>query len=448
MKNAVIKTVTPTNKNILTIKYIPLSTLSELSNILFQGNPKKHDIELLQLSIAENGFIDPPKWDDNLNEGRGGIVYGNGRLEALVYLLQERQRNNQPPPDGVGIEKSGEWCIPVKFGVNAASEMAAKKLAIDHNNLTNSFLDAEQQALSYDEELYKSLLNELGTEHKPITVDEEFLEQILSGFGEQQGGGEEEEGTELDVNVVIPRCKPGEIWRLGRHKIFVGSCLDEEAIASLLGGEKPGFIWSDPPYGMKCQGKDGKVGGGKLFKGKPWPPKKYPIIAGDETAEVAASSFSMHFTLHPKAQHIWWGANHYSLSAQLPNSTCWIVWDKMNGGSKFADCEIAWTNAKMAVRKFNFLWSGMMKEGEAANQKQIHPNQKPVELVNWAWDLLCEDALLCFDPFLGSGTSIMAAEKHGERTVYGCEIMPGYAEVTISRWEGATGKVAELEAAN
>ncbi|MBO3462965.1 DNA methyltransferase [Aetokthonos hydrillicola] len=116
----------------------------------------------------------------------------------------------------------------------------------------------------------------------------------------------------------------------------------------------------------------------------------------------------------------------------------------MNGDSCFADCELAWTNQKSAVRKFSWQWCGMLKQGEAANQKRMHPNEKPVEMITWFWDKYCEDKLLCFDPFLGSGTSIIAAEKTGDRTVYGCELMTEYADLILQRWELRSGAKAEL----
>lgn len=441
-----LKSVSPTNKNIITIKYVPLSVISELSNVLFQGNPKKHDIELLQLSIAENGFIDPPKWDDNLNNGAGGIVYGNGRLEALVKLLQERQRKELPPPDGIGVAKNGEWSIPIKFGVNAASELAAKKLAIDHNNLTNTGLTSEEQSQNYDEELYSRLLSELGEGQKPITIDEDYFQQIIEdAYSRSQSSSNEGEDTDLsedDVKNIKPRVQIGEIWELGRHRLLVGDCTDSELLEKLLAGFTPQLIWSDPPYGIKCQLKHGKVGGGGLYRGKQIDSKQYPVISGDNTTDIAANSFGLFNKLYSNATQIWWGANHYCGSANLPDSPCWVVWDKKNGDNYFADCELAWTNFKLAVRKFDFTWNGFTKQGEAANEKRIHPNQKPVELIEWFWDKFCNESIYCFDPFLGSGSSIIAAEKHSSRTVYGCEIMPEYAEVIIQRWEQKTNQTA------
>ncbi len=206
----------------------------------------------------------------------------------------------------------------------------------------------------------------------------------------------------------------------------------------MLQGRCPDLIWSDPPYGIKCQKKNGTIGGssGEIHS------KKYPHIAGDGSTETAISSFNLCQELFPTAVQVWWGANHYCEG--LPNSSCWIVWDKLNGDNNFADCELAWTNQKSAVRKFSFMWNGLIKQGESANKKRMHPNQKPVEIVTWFWDKYCEDKLLCFDPFLGSGTSIIAAEKDGDRIVYGCELMPEYADLVLQRWEQESGKMAEL----
>ena len=192
-------------------------------------------------------------------------------------------------------------------------------------------------------------------------------------------------------------------------------------------------LWNEVPK------KDGTIGGSSGGI----PSKKYPHIAGDDSTEVAIASFRLCQELFPVAVQIWWGANHYC-EEQLPSSSCWIVWDKLNGDNHFADCELAWTNQKSAVRKFSFMWNGLIKQGEAANKKRLHPNQKPLEIVSWFWDKYCEGKLLCFDPFLGSGTSILAAEKDGDRVVYGCELMPEYADLVLHHWEQESGGTAEL----
>lgn len=111
----------------LQLKYVPLAQV-----VLWDENPKKHDIGGLMQSIKRYGFVDPPKFDPQLNNGNGGIVYGNGRSECVKLIKQETPHD---PPRGVLVDDKGEWFLPVLFGLDAESEAIAKALAIDHNNL-------------------------------------------------------------------------------------------------------------------------------------------------------------------------------------------------------------------------------------------------------------------------------------------------------------------------
>jgi hypothetical protein len=185
--------------DLLQLLYIPLSALSNLDEVLARGNPKRHEIDKLRASIIQNGFIDPAKWDSNLNGGKGGIIYGNGRTEALVAMLRDMKGSKQPPPRGIGIaEETGEWCIPVKFGVDAESEVAAKRFIVDHNLLTASGLSVVEASAMFETEAYLELLEELSeADALPISVDEqEYLELIgeqpinAVAEDEEDGGGD------------------------------------------------------------------------------------------------------------------------------------------------------------------------------------------------------------------------------------------------------------------
>ena len=77
-----------------------------------------------------------------------------------------------------------------------------------------------------------------------------------------------------------------------------------------------------------------------------------------------------------------WGANHFI--SRIPyDSSCWLVWDKLNGKNDFADCELAWTSFKKAVRKFVFQWAGMLQGNMKEKEIRIHPTQKPRALYAW-----------------------------------------------------------------
>lgn len=109
-----------------------------------------------------------------------------------------------------------------------------------------------------------------------------------------------------------------------------------------------------------------------------------------------------------------WGGNYYS--AMSPSS-CWLVWDKkVPTGVGFADCELAWTNLRRAVRVFRWRWSGMLQEDMSNKELRVHPTQKPVPLMTWCIGL-AKGVRSILDPFMGSGSTLIAAQRLGIRAI-------------------------------
>ncbi len=106
----------------LELRYVPLDQAAR-----WDDNPKRHDIGALIKSIELHGFGDPPKYDAKLE----GLVYGNGRTEALERMHEE----GMDPPRGILKLEDDQWAVPVIFGVDSKSRAAAVAFAIDHNNL-------------------------------------------------------------------------------------------------------------------------------------------------------------------------------------------------------------------------------------------------------------------------------------------------------------------------
>jgi hypothetical protein len=102
-----------------------------------------------------------------------------------------------------------------------------------------------------------------------------------------------------------------------------------------------------------------------------------------------------------------WGGNYFP----LPPSDKWLVWDKKNDPTTFADCELAWTNIAGAVRVFRWLWSGPYQQ---KREQRFHPTQKPLALMKWCLGFL-PDAHTILDPFMGSGTTGVAFHRHRTR---------------------------------
>lgn len=123
-----------------------------------------------------------------------------------------------------------------------------------------------------------------------------------------------------------------------------------------------------------------------------------------------------------------WGANHYA--SLLVNSSGWLVWDKERPDDlDQATCELAWTNCVKGVRRFRYLWHGMMRAGDEA---LVHPTQKPVALMKWVLSLKWVQGETVIDPYMGSGSTLRAA-KDLNRKAIGIEIEEQYCEIAANK---------------
>ena len=121
----------------------------------------------------------------------------------------------------------------------------------------------------------------------------------------------------------------------------------------------------------------------------------------------------------------------------MPDSSCWLVWDKDNGASDFADAELAWTNHKGAVRLLRHMWNGMLRATERG--KRVHPTQKPVALAVWAFTAVhAPPGTPVLDVFAGSGSTLIAAHETGRQALL-MELSPAYCDVICHRYQQATG---------
>lgn len=186
----------------LQLKYVPLDQV-----ILWDENPKKHDVGGLMQSIKRYGFVDPPKFDPQLNGGSGGIVYGNGRSECVKVIKQDTPNES---PRGVLVDDKGEWYLPVLFGLDAESEAVARALAIDHNNLTmaGGDFDLWDYAKMWNQESYAEVLRNLeSSEMVPITMSHDdiasYLRILNAGVAGREFGEGIAEGIELEALFKI-----------------------------------------------------------------------------------------------------------------------------------------------------------------------------------------------------------------------------------------------------
>lgn len=202
---------------------------------------------------------------------------------------------------------------------------------------------------------------------------------------------------------------------IGRAALYCGDAKD---VLPLL--DKADAVVTDWPYGI------GEAAGKNKSRGLLAKARDY----GDDAWDNEPIDAELVRRVRESGRwNILFGGNYYD----LPATTCWLVWDKETNGD-FADCELAWTNLPKAVRRIRYMWNGMLRaNGESRGD---HPTQKPVGVMKWAIGHIPPPAETILDPFMGSGTTGVAAVQMG-RSFIGIEREPKYFEIACNRIEQA-----------
>lgn len=195
---------------------------------------------------------------------------------------------------------------------------------------------------------------------------------------------------------------------IGRATLYLGDCRD---ILPTL--PKVDAVVTDPPYGL-----------GTLLSPTTdrfsW--SKLQERGGHEWDQDVSDLLPIALMKSPNA--IVWGGNYYA----LPLSRCWLIWDKMQQHTS-GHAELAWTTMEMPIRTFRYARAQLASEGKE------HPTQKPLPLMKWCLEFL-PDAQTILDPFMGSGTTGVAAVQMG-RSFIGIEREPKYFDIACKRIEDA-----------
>ena len=382
------------------IIYKPVSGIAP-----YEKNAKLHpeeQIESIANSIREFGFRQPLVVDtDNV------IIVGHGRLLAAKRL---------------GLDK-----VPCILAHDLTPEqIRAYRLADNKTNESEWDMDM--------------LEFELG----------EILDFDMGGFGFDMSIGDEQSDTQEDNFSMDTSADPvtelGDIWQLGKHRLMCGDGTLAEDVRLLMNKKKADMVFTDPPYGVNVKGGKNKSN-----------------IAGDLTQVAIPFAFELAVTMatKDKARYYFCGGEgnmllyHKLFEKFLFQMPKIIVWTK-NG---FVIKQNGYHNAFELVY-YGFKtggggkehWYGGRTEAEAsdvwkisrdANVNYLHPTQKPVELPARAIKNSSPKGAIVFDPFGGSGSTLIACEQL-DRVCYMMEINPKYCDVIILRWETLTGLKAEL----
>lgn len=404
----------------------PLRALSDLSN--WQDNYNEGDVGLISAIIARYGYNRSISvWQD------GVVMAGNHTLLALKLLKEQ----GYEPPANIEV-KDGEWYIQTTSCAHLDYE-AAQDYAIADNRAAARASQDEGKLVALLKTIHAQD-NERGDNRlEVIGYDPADILDLMRNAGliGKDDGGQGAAGSELE-----PEQTPGEkaqaVWQIEAgdlfsvksswgfmHRVLCGDAFSLTDRARLLDDIEPDICHADPPYGIGLV----KAGGGNVGKSQ-----RYDAVEGDD------QPFDPAAVLDWSPQVILWGANHYA--SRLPDSPFWLVWDKQGGAkdTTFATVELAWCNVSAPARVITHVWDGWRRDSER-DETRYHANQKPIAVIVWALEWL--EGFNVFEPFGGSGTTLLACEQINRR----CLLMdnnPLMIAATLARLEAAGLVVAKL----
>jgi DNA modification methylase len=395
--------------------------------IPYARNARTHsDEQVAQIaaSIREFGFCNPV-----LIDAEGTIIAGHGRVMAATRMKLET----------VPCLRLSHLTDAQKRAYVIADNRIALSSGWDEAMLANELSDLH--ADEFD-------LSVLGFDADELTA---LMDLDLTGEEEPSGEIVEDEVPEVPAD---PITKPGDLWILGSHRLLCGDSTKAADVGRLMGAERADLVFTDPPYNCadEMSASFYENSNSPAMKGlaaAKWD-KGFDIDSFLKTIEsIRPENGSVYVcTSHMLAPQIWkWmhdsKASHHS----------YVIWCKPNPMPSLAKRHPTWATeiicyATFGKHVFNFPESGHSLSWWSINKNaknDLHPTQKPVAVPARAIELSSNQKGLVYDAFLGSGTTLIAAEQLN-RKCYGMEISPAYCDVIVKRWENLTGKTAVLEA--
>lgn len=376
-------------------------------------NARSHDdaqIAEIAGSIRAFGFTNPV-----LIGERGEVIAGHGRLAAARKLQMTE--------------------VPV-IALHGLSEIQQRQLMLADNRIAlNAGWDFEMLHLELKD------LSALGADLSVLGFAKGELARALTP-SDRTGLTDEDAVPATQERVV---AKAGDVWCLGEHRIICGDSTDEAMVAALLSSARPNLMVTDPPYGVNYDPEWRHRAGVNNSS-------RTGRVENDGRADWAEA-----WRLFPgNIAYVWHGALHAGTVAQSLEREGFavrsqIIWAKerlvIGRGDYHWQHEPCWYAVRskgnwMGDRKQTTLWAISSKDQDV---ETVHGTQKPVECMRRPILNNTSPGEAIYEPFLGSGTTLIAAETTG-RTCLGIELAPPYVDVAVRRWQAFTGKQARREA--
>lgn len=411
------------------------------------ANARTHpEAQVMQIvaSIREFGFTNPLLVD---MAAGGIIVAGHGRQLAVLRMAEAgeaiRLPNGKVLPAGMvpAIDCAG-WSQAQRRAYTLADNALAESSGWD-----DALLNVEL-----------TFLDDAGFDLPLIGFSDAELDRLLA-LGPDDAGGQD--GDESTAPIVIPEpprnpvSRTGDLWLLGDHRLLCGDATSHEDVRRLMNGERAILFATDPPYlvdydgtNHPTQNKDWSQSYGVTWDDSSQGPELYDRFIAAAVAEAITED---------AAWYCWHASRRQAMLEE-----CWtragafvhqqIIWVKQRGVLtrshylwKHEPCLMGWRRPnrppKVADETLPSTWE---MPSFTKDERPDHPTPKPLDAFGIPMRQHVARGGLCYEPFCGSGSQIMAGEENGRR-VYAMEISPAYVDVAIERWQLETGRDAILD---
>jgi len=404
----------------LKIKRVPIASLHlDPANARLHGS---RNLEAIVASLKQFGQAEPLV----VQAGTGKVIGGNGRLIAMKEL-------GWADCDVVELDINQLDATALGIALNRTAELAEW----DDQTLARLLQDLRAEdaldGVGYSCDEIDDLLAELDDDTSPTVLEDP---------------GPEEPPEE-------PVSRSGDLWILGEHRLLCGDSTKAEDIARLMDGEKANLLSTDPPYCVNYTGMDRPIHDGKP-SGKDWS-HVYREVDIKDLGEFLDAVFaaSLPHIIKDAAIYIWHAHVQQPVIAAaferhdflLHQVLVWVKPTATFGHSYYRwrhePCAFGWRRGhkpRHGLGKLDSVWE-VDWEGKSRIVGNEHPTQKPVRLFEIPMEQHTRPGAVILEPFCGSGSQIIAAEKL-RRKCRAMEVEPAFVDVTILRWEKATGKEA------
>lgn len=403
----------------LCVEWVPVTRV-----FLSPSNPRHNDEAVPQVAASLRRF----GWQQPIVARKSGeVIAGNTRLKAAQSL-------------GFGE-------VPVVWFEGNDLEAVAYQVA---DNKTHEFSQWDEPALG-------KILQQLRAEDalEGVGFDDGEIDRLLAQLEVEERGALEDPGP--TEPPAVPVTRTGDLWVLGKHRLLCGDSTKPDDVARVLAGEKVGLLSTDPPYCVDYTGNDRPVHNGKS-SGKDWSHVYREVDIKDlgEFLDGVLAACLPHLGEHAPV-YMWHAHTQQPTIAAaferhgllLHQILVWVKPSAVFGHSYFRwrhePCAFGWrqgSKPQHGTAQLDSVWEADW-DGKA-RFSTFHPTSKPTRLFEIPLELHTQAGDPVLEPFSGSGSQLIAAEKLGRRC-RAIELSPAFVDGTIDRWQTATGQVATLE---